>query len=173
MHCKRILRPTFETDTPTHERGLSLIVSLSTATLEKPLSCTKPPSAGSLCSAFPRGSTYRISDASLEVSLSASKEAEDPGANVPQHTEESFSWNTGNFSSCTVFHFSQRMRIIIRTPHFSVRHKQRSHGFRSGDHQSHNQRHAEYLLEGSHRKVCYVGRSTFLQIVTPHFFFSC
>jgi hypothetical protein len=46
------------------------------------------------------------------VILSASKEAEDPSANISQHTAGGFSCNTSNFSSCTVFHFSQRMRTV-------------------------------------------------------------
>jgi len=149
MHCKRIFRPTFETNTLTHGGSLSLNVSLSTATLAKPLSRTKPPSAGVLCSALPPRLNFTISDGSLEVLLSASKEAEDPSANISLHTMEDFSWNTRNFSSCTVFHFSQRMQLFTRTPPPSVRHKQQSNGFRSGDLQRQNQPSAKNLLQGS------------------------
>jgi hypothetical protein len=150
MHCKRIFRPTFETNThtrrqsvfnrqPQHGNSRETFIAYE-ASLRRVFTLRTSPAV----------KLNRISDGSLEVLLLASKEAKDPSVNISQHTAEHFSWNTSNFSSCTVFHFSQRMQLFTRTQPTSVRHKQQSNGFRSRGQQRQNQPSAKYLSQGSH-----------------------
>jgi hypothetical protein len=124
MHCKRIFWPTFETNTLTHGCSLSLIVSLSTVTLAKPLSRTKPLSAESFCSALPpRLKCYfqlrRRLKPLVPIFLSLRLRT---FLGIPAISHRIRSFTSRN--ECELF---------TRTPPSSVRHNQQSNGFRYGD----------------------------------------